>query len=261
MGQPKCVCSLKCNAAKKARQHHERNHIGNDLMVHRRQPVVIASRPCSERLEKIIAVGDDIAAVGQQPTTTTEWSGGAKTGHRMRGNTTLEERVRRRFFGYDMPYPPIDFPVISCNYGVAKWFTRDTNISDGFMFCDFIYCRSIWQGIRRLFAATMGARIKMSVTWRSVLVVWTLTIWVWRTKDIAKVYYVISISTTVKFICRSNRKRWNETANETFAVTKSTHKIRITFYSISQMLKCHLPNGQTMHGRSKSNAPLYQLHA
>lgn len=28
-----------------------------------------------------------------------------------RANVTLEERIRSRFFGYDMPYPPIDFAV------------------------------------------------------------------------------------------------------------------------------------------------------
>lgn len=32
-----------------------------------------------------------------------------KTGHGM--NSTLEDRIRLKFFGYDIPYPPVDFAV------------------------------------------------------------------------------------------------------------------------------------------------------
>lgn len=34
-----------------------------------------------------------------------------KNGHGL--NSTLEDRIRLKFFGYDMPYPPVDFAVIS----------------------------------------------------------------------------------------------------------------------------------------------------
>lgn len=146
MGQPKCVCSVKCHAPKHPRRHKQNKRI-DELIMHTSHPVVemIPARPSSERQtknERIVSIRDSDGAIiqddcnsfrtssvnctksdaDQRPAKqqqylqrhrkTAEWNGKAGNEKRHRNNATLEDRIRTRFFGYDMPYPPIDFPVI-----------------------------------------------------------------------------------------------------------------------------------------------------
>lgn len=152
-GQRKCVCAYTCGSTKQTKRHHKIRPNENKLT----EKIIKSDRSGAEMIAniddrnksgKMIAIIDSSSSgcgrkqlfqFGENSNCTERKQSdhgirGEKAGKHIftsnAGNTTertrpsLEERIRSRFYGYDMPYPPIDFDVIASGLFTFAKFTH-----------------------------------------------------------------------------------------------------------------------------------------